>query len=250
MSEAAKAVLRAAAPGQFDAVAQNLQKVGQGSSLSDDDWLTELQAEAKEFRCEAIHASDIDHPIAKSLHEKIEDYQTKNFLSKPGVTARVALTQGEEHSQLRVHTYAQKIDAPNRYAASWKAIWSIRAAELGVAEISGKVALHSYAHESGNVQLQIQKEFPPTRVGKASAEDGAEVTLVDGMVEQIRTWETILLGILETMNDSVSSDHLKAIRRVLPFTKTKMNWDVMAHRSVQTLKKTAPETRSKVKYNN
>lgn len=249
MSEAAKAVLRAAAPGQFDAVAENLQKVGQASSLSAD-WLTELQADAKEFRCEGIHASDIDHPIAKPLHEKIENYQTKNFLSKPGVTARVALTHGDEHNQLRVHTYAQKIDAPNQYAASWKATWSIRATELGVAEISGKVALHSYAHEGGNVQLQIQKEFPPTRVGRASAEDGAEATLVDGIVEQIRTWETILLGILETMNDSVSSDHLKAIRRVLPFTKTKMNWDVIAHRSVQTLKKTAPETRSKVKYNN
>ena len=251
--EAAKAILRAAAPGQFDAVAENIQKLGQhNNTLSGSNWLTEVQNESKELQCIDIHENDLDHPIAKPLHEKIKQYQKDNFLSNSGVSARVALTAGNRNGgqpQLLVHTYAEKIDTSNQYSGNWKATWTIDKVELGVGEISGQVAVHSHAYEDGNVQLKITKEFPPVMVGKTSLKEGEEPSLADGMVQQIMKWETIILGILASMNDSVTSDHLRSIRRVLPITKTKMNWDAVAHRSVKTLKKTAPEARSKVKYN-
>lgn len=250
--EAAKFVVRAAAPGQSDAVAENVQKLGQCALSADSNWMTEVQKESREFQCvdTGVHLDELaDHFLAKPLHEKIEQYQKDNFLSKPGVSARVALTKGDD-DQLLVHTYAEKIDASNQYSANWKATWTVEKVELGVGDISGRVAVHSCAHEDGNIQLKIEKEFPPIVVGKVSLKEGEEPSLANGMVQQIMNWETIILGILESMNDSISSDHLKSIRRVLPFTKTKMNWDVVAHRSVKTLKQTAPESRSKVKYNN
>mmetsp|Transcript_29297 Transcript_29297/g.79298 ORF Transcript_29297/g.79298 Transcript_29297/m.79298 type:complete len:246 (+) Transcript_29297:409-1146(+) len=241
---AAKSIVQAAAPGQLDAVADNLEKLaGSGG------WKAETKKEAKEFQCVDLHVDGLDHPLAKPLHEKIEQYQKDNYLGKPGVTARVAMTK-DDHNQLVVHTYAEKIDVPNQYAANWKATWTIDSVELGVGDIYGRVVVHSCAHENGNVQLKINKEFPSVTVGKTALKDGDEPSLVDGLVEQITKWETIILGILESMNDSISSDHLKSIRRVLPITKTKMNWNVVAHQSVNTLKKSAPEARSKVKYNN
>eukprot|EP00536_Pseudo-nitzschia_multiseries_P007416 jgi/Psemu1/304923/fgenesh1_kg.175_\ len=242
--EAAKSVVRAAAPGHSDAVAENVEKLA-GSS----NWKAEAQNDAKKFQCVDLHVNDLDHPLAKPLHEKIEQYQKDNFLSKPGVSARVATTKDDD-GLLQVHTYAEKVDGPNQYSANWKATWTIEHDELGVGEISGRVIVHSCAHEGGNVQLKINKEFPRAIVGKVAFKEGEEPSLVNGLVEQIMKWETIILGILESMNDSISTDHLKSIRRVLPVTKTKMNWDVVAHRSVNTLKKTAPESRSKVKYNN
>jgi len=246
--EAAKAVLSVAAPGQFDAVAENIQKLGQ---LSNGNWLTEAQNELKEFQSKDTLENNFDHPIATALHEKMEQYQKDNFLSKPGVSARVALTKGYVNdNQLLVHTYAEKIDVSNQYSGNWKATWTIDKAESSTGEISGHVIVHSYAHEEGNVQLKISKEFPPIVVGKASLDKGEEPSLADGILQQIMKWETIILGILASMNDDISSDHLRSIRRVLPITKTKMNWDAVAHRSVKTLKKTAPESRSKVKYNN
>ena len=243
MSEkAAKAMLIAAAPGQFDAVAEHIVKFGQ---LSNSDWLAQVQSELKEFQ---NGGNNSDHPIANALHAKMEEYQKENFLSKPGVTARVALENGKtDKNQLIVHTYAEKIDISNQHSGSWKAKWTIDSAESNSAEITGHVVVHSYVHEEGNVQLKINKEFPPVLVAKA---EGEAASLADGIVEQIMKWETIILGILASMNDDVSSDHLRSIRRVLPITKTKMNWDAVAHRSVKTLKNTAPESRSKVKYNN
>lgn len=250
--EAARTVLRSAAPGQFDAVAESVQQFGQKALASNITWLTEVENELKEFRCEeGVLEKNTEHPTAKALHELMEDYQQTNFLSKPGITARMALTKGDgEKSELLVHTYAEKIDTPNQYAGNWKATWTIHQTEKSMSKISGDVVVQSYAHEDGNVQLRIHKKFPPVVVGKASPKEGEEASVAGGIVQEITKWETIVLGILESLNDSVSTDHLKLIRRVLPITKTKMNWDVVAHRGVKTLKQTAPEARSKVKYNN
>lgn len=246
MSEvAAKAIVDAAAPGQFNAVAENLSKLGQPSG----NWFAEAQTELNEFQCKGLE-TNLDHPIAKALHEKMEEYQKENFLSKPGVTARVALTKGDSDKQVLVHSYAEKIDATNQHSGNWKATWTIDNVGANEGQISGRVVVQSYAHEEGNVQLKIDKEFPAVTVGKVALNEGEEASIAGGMVQQIQKWETIILGILASMNDNISSDHLRSIRRVLPITKTKMNWDAVAHRSVKTLKQTAPESRSKVKYNN
>lgn len=239
--EAAKFIVRAAAPGQSDAVAESVRALSASS-----DWIADVQKEVKDFQCIDIHANDLDqHPFAKPLHEKIEQYQKDNFLSKPGVSARLAMTKGDG-DLLLVHTYAEKFDAPNQYSAHWKATWTIGNVQSDTGEISGQVAVHSSAYEDGNVQLKIDKVFPAVLVGKTALKEAEEPSLVTGMVKQIMKWETIILGILESMNDSISSDHMKSIRRVLPVTKTKMNWDVVAHRSVRTLKQAAPDARNKV----
>jgi hypothetical protein len=253
--EAAKAILRAAAPGQFDDVAENIKNLGNQTISGSDSWLTEVQDDFKELQCidDVNTSNELDHPIAKPLHEKLKQYQNDNFMSKPGVSvARIAMTTGVQNnsSQLLVHTYAEKIDTPNQYSGCWTATWTIDKVELGVGEIYGHVAVHSCAYEDGNVQLKITKEFPCITVGKAaSLKADEEPSLEDGIVQQIMKWELIILEILESMKDSVTSDHLKSIRRILPITKQKMNWDANAHRSVKTLIKTAPDTRNKVKYN-
>jgi len=244
--EVAKSLLRSAAPGEFDGMVDSVQKAGK---LSNDKWLNEAQAEMEEFQCNGTLENSFDHAIATSLHEKMEQYQNENFLSKLGVSSRLTVSKGVE-KELLVHTYAEKIDVSNQYSGNWKATWIIDKLESVSGEISGHVIVHSYAHEGGNVQLKIKKKFPSTMVGEVSFSETEQPSLAGGIVQQIMKWETILLGILASMNDDVSSDHLRSIRRVLPITKTKMNWDAVAHRSVKTLKKTAPESRSKIKYNN
>eukprot|EP00531_Pseudo-nitzschia_arenysensis_P008043 CAMPEP_0116141722 /NCGR_PEP_ID=MMETSP0329-20121206/14529_1 /TAXON_ID=697910 /ORGANISM="Pseudo-nitzschia arenysensis, Strain B593" /LENGTH=239 /DNA_ID=CAMNT_0003636915 /DNA_START=120 /DNA_END=839 /DNA_ORIENTATION=- len=234
---AAKTILSAAAPGQFDSVAQHLQTLGCSGNF-----VGEAQKELWDFECKTMQNS-LDHPMAKALHESMQEYQKKNF-SKPNIEAKVFVTSSSTggSDSLTVHSYAERIDAVNQHSGCWKATWNINTLGSGQAEISGKVYVKSYAYEEGNIQLKIDKEFPATTV------KGSD--LVGALVQQITSWETIILGILASMNDEVSSEHLRSIRRVLPITKTKMNWDAIAHRSVKTLKQTAPETRSKVKYNN
>lgn len=249
--DAARILLRSAAPGQFDAVAESLQKLGKQtlSSSSGSKWLTEVRDEHEKFQCIGIHQKDLKHALAEPLMTAAKQYQKEMFGSKSGVTARVALMAGTSNQQLLVHTYAEKIDAPNQHSGCWRATWTIdKVSGDDACEISGNVQVNGYAYEDGNVQLKITKDFAPKKVGKASSKDGEAPSLQGGIVQQIMQWELEILGIMESLNESVTADQLRSIRRVLPITKTKMKWDVVAHRSVKTLKKTAPETRSKVKY--
>lgn len=236
-SEAAKTLLRSTAPGQFDIVAENIQKLGR-QSLTDDNWLEEATAELNTFRCIGMDNDSISHPLARSLQEKLKAYQEKTFSSAKGLSTKVVLQEGESGSLL-VHTYAEKLDLPNHYTGFWKAIWTITGASTDEATISGEAQLHTCSYEDGNNQLTLSKPFQATKVGKSSPKDSPdEVSLAQGVVDQILKWEHEVLDIFGLMHET-SSDHLRKIRRVLPITKTKMKWDVVAQRSVQMLKKTA-----------
>jgi hypothetical protein len=90
--------------------------------------------------------------------------------------------------------------------------------------------------------------FPTIKVSKLAFKKDDEPTLLQGIMKQIMTWEMDVLNLLKTMNEGGTGDHLRAIRRVLPITKTKMKWDVVAQRSVKTLITTAPQAKSKVNY--
>ena len=236
-SEAAKTLLRSTAPGQFDIVAENIQKLGR-QSLTDDSWLEEASAELNTFRCIGMDNDSISHPLAGSLQEKLKAYQEKTFSSAKGLSTKVVLQEGESGSLL-VHTYAEKLDLPNHYTGFWKATWTITGVSTDEATISGEAQLHTCSYEDGNNQLTLSKPFQPTKVGKSSPKDSPnELSLAQGVVDQILKWEHEVLDIFGLMHET-SSDHLRKIRRVLPITKTKMKWDVVAQRSVQMLKKTA-----------
>jgi F-actin capping protein alpha subunit len=256
--QAASTILRSAAPGHFDAVAKDVQIVGK-STLPNDRWLKDLTSEKQQFEGHGIHKSpqDLKHPLAEPLYKLLQDYQKKNFGSKAGVQSRVALTKGTGGpKQLLCHTFCEKFDTSNQTSGCWKATWTIDKVQDDnkSCEVSGYVLVHTYSHEEGNVQLRITKDFPvqainvdPTSKNKDKKKTTTPSSLEDAVLETIVSWETEILGILASMN-SVASEQLRTIRRVLPITKTKMKWDVVAHRSVKTLKKTAPESRSKVKY--
>ena len=230
--EAATRILKSTAPGQFDVVADNIQKVGK-DSLSGTSWLTKIKEEQDEFMCIGIdNPKGVEHhALASSLREKLKTYQDAVFGSKAGVTARVALVPGEEKSSLVVHTYAEKLDMSNQYTGAWKASWTVTSEGTDKAEISGMVRLHTFSYEDGNIQLRTNRDFEKTEV--TAGDD-----LSESVMNKIKEWEAQVVSMLAELRDSVG-DHLRPIRRVLPITKTKMKWDVVAHRNVKVLHKTS-----------
>ena len=229
-AEAVSTILRSAAPGQYDVVLENLQKISKKQVQAD---ATKKEHDARQ--CIGLK-ENVSHPLAAPLKEKLEAYQSETFSSKRGVKARVAITQGDESYMCLINTYAEKIDVSNQYTGAWKATWVVASEENDVAELSGTVSLHTFSYEDGNTQLRTNKEFETIEVSAGG--DGLAAALVDQIVE----WEHEVLGLLVAMNDFVS-DNLRDIRRILPITKTKMKWDVVAHRNVKTLSATKPKKR-------
>jgi hypothetical protein len=235
-SEAAATLVGSAAPGQFDLVAENVQKLG-AKTLSGTAWLDDLKQGQLEFTLANNNKNaGVSHPLAEPLKAKLEAYQEKIFNNK--VSSRVSFAPGDSPAQLIVTTYAEKLDLPNQYTGFWKSTWTIEAASESEADIAGDVQLHTLSYEDGNTQLKSQKVFEVVTVGKKAGEGDDGPNLAEGVFRQIVDWEHEVLGILASLQD-LSSEHLRHIRRVLPITKTKMKWEVAVQRGVKHLKKTA-----------
>ncbi|KAG7350567.1 F-actin capping protein alpha subunit [Nitzschia inconspicua] len=277
-------ILRAAAPGHLDAVADHLQTIAPRSfTKSNSSVLEEIQTEQKQFRivdpgtattAATTATTSNHHRLVGPLTAKLQQYQQQNFAGKQGVTYRMSITNNDNNDNndnhndtdlVVIHTYAEKMDVPNRISGYWKATWTVQNVTDGTVDMTGRVQLHSYAYEEGNAQVKLDKEFPKQTLStvvplkqrqqqKNNDDDDSEPTTaatlmtVQAILKQITAWESEVLAVLAAMNEGGTGEQLKSIRRVLPITRTKMKWDVIAQRSVKTLKKTAPQAKSKVSY--
>jgi hypothetical protein len=243
-------ILSAAAPGHLDAVADSLSKLASNSfSKSGGSVSADIKDELTKFQCNKSSETTPDHPLAGEMAEKMQRHQQNNFAGKQGVTSRVSIADGDAGG-LIIHTYAEKLDPQNQLSGYWRATWTIGNTNMdaGSTDIAGRVQIHSFSAEEGNAQVKLDKVFANKMIAKTALQNGDEPTLVHAVMKQIQEWEMEILGLLQAMNEGGTGEHLKSIRRVLPITKTKMKWDVVAQRSVKTLKKTAPQAISKVNY--
>ena len=79
------------------------------------------------------------------------------------------------------------------------------------------------------MQLKSKVEFPSKEI-----EDTA--SLVDDIMDQIQKWdEENVISPLRNVYNDMSSDILKKMRRVMPVTRTKFNWNIEGHRFVKTM---------------
>jgi len=241
MADAAAAqVLHSAAPGQFDDIVQQLGKMGAQFGNLDT-----LKHELQLSQGIGANAS-ISNPLATELRDKLLNYQQKAFSGAGGrgsivkkVNARVWLLPGESPSQFQIVSFAEKLDLTNLQTGYWKSTWTITSTSGAKAEVKGTMELHTYTFEDGNTQMQLSHSFDGDIVKEMENERAEQPpSLANGVLFKIIEWEHEVLSILKGLHD-LSADSLKKIRRVLPITKTKMNWEVEAQRGVKHLKQTA-----------
>ena len=82
-------------------------------------------------------------------------------------------------------------------------------------------ALRRHYFEDGNVQLQTHKAYDDRSLDFADA-----AGLAAAAVDAIDTCETDLQKGLQDMYDNMSNETFKAMRRIMPITRTKMKWNI------------------------
>lgn len=239
---AAAQIAKSSAPGQLDDVFQQLTKLGASVGNAE-----ELSQQAQLQQGIGAHDASVTNPLAHEVREKLLKYQQRAYggggrrssMTAKKIDARVWVLPGSGPSQFQVVSYAEKLDPNNLQTGYWKSTWTITNTSGAEAEIKGTVELHTYSYEDGNTQLQLAKTFEGDIVEEMEMEgEEEEASLAFGILFKIIEWEHEVLSILKGLHE-LSTDSLKSIRRVLPITKTKMNWEVEAQRGVKHLKKTA-----------
>ena len=112
-------------------------------------------------------------------------------------------------------------DLSNYWAGRWRAEWLLEVPSGGsVGQLTGKLACHVHYFEDGNVQLDDSAVH--------QTELKADAAVGENFVNSVRGFETQFIGKFEEIYQNMSENTLQGLRRRLPVTRTKYDWDKLS----------------------
>lgn len=171
----------------------------------------------------SIHSVDSVLELKRAaLQESLTSYKTSKYSAEEAAAS--AYVKGDK---VIVLISGEKANLRNFWSGRWASWWTITV-EGGKAKIEGEIKIHAHYFEDGNIQLQTTKTVPSTTVSFSSDAEFAKV-----IVDNIKTIESALQEGLETMYSNMNEETFKSMRRIMPITKTKMEWNVNSVRMVR-----------------
>lgn len=209
-----KHFLLSSPPGQFDLILEDLKAL---SELSPE-FVEQTRSEYNSRTGKEVLQSTENLEFG-NLQQDLGNYVDKFYKSKD-VNSNYVIASSEGGANIII--YAERIQLQQFHSGSWTARYSIEKDEDSIT-ISGKVVLHVHTFESGNLQLNSTTDFPSSKVSMA------------GIVAQIQKWDEELMQNLDSIYENMSSNILKKLRRVMPVTRTRFDWNIAGHRGVRQL---------------
>ena len=217
-------------PGQFDAVASELTSLGMDASVVTAARTKHAEKTGSQLLQDTATTASADGtstPFLGELETAMASYKAKYYSTEPVEMSYSVNNTTSDSTKTGLDMFAQRLDTTNFTSASWHGQWSL---DESNGTIAGTLTIHVHCFESGNVQMQTKKTFNPTKVQDAGS--------AKSYVNQISRWEAGLLTELTDMYEQTMTDKLKTLRRVMPITRTRMEWNVLSHRMVQNLSST------------
>jgi len=187
----------------------------------------------------------LDHLTMASVSDNIP------FESDPALEARRAILQAEiskfiasrysveniagsvfaKDGSIVVAISGEKANLSSFWSGRWASVWTLVLGSNSLT-ISGEAKVLAHYFEDGNLQLQSAKAFPARELNFSSDE-----AMAKAVVTHIVESENSLHEGLEQTYSMMNSNVLIAMRRVLPITKSKMEWNVNSVRMNRQLRK-------------
>ena len=171
-----------------------------------------LRAEALEF--ESWEPETSLESLRSAIEAAVTEYCQQHY--KSGVASTFS-KKPEAGDTIVCCIENHQFQPKNMWNGRWRSEWSI-VVSRGQAEVTGDLKVHVHYYESGNVQLVSSKEV------KKSITMGNDSEVAKNLVKMMEDEETeYQTGISEnyqTMSDTL----VKALRRQLPVTRTKIDW--------------------------
>jgi len=147
-------------------------------------------------------------PLRAAFDKAFQDYVKEHY---PNGAATVYAKGGE----ITIAVSSARFNASNLWNGRWRAVWTYSNGEL-VGHF--KIVVHYY--EDGNVQLNTD-----TTVKIASPSAGSPDATASAAVRAVQKAEQAFQSSLETNYSTMGDTTFKALRRKLPITQTKIDWD-------------------------
>lgn len=158
-----------------------------------------------------------------AIQSSLETY-VKTYYSSIDSAAGVFAKDGK----IEIVLVGEKKNLRNFWSGKLTSSWTIDASM----NMTGSLKIHAHYFEDGNVQLQSSRSFPASSVS-----GGSEAEVAAAVEKVIKESESSVQTGLGEMYLNMNEETFKSMRRTMPITRTKMEWNVNAVRMVRQVQK-------------
>ncbi len=199
-----------------------------------------------------FEAESIEPPISSgylqaeqvNIQNALNEYMSKRYTTPENAACAFTLSG----TNMLVKIIAEKANLKNYWSGKWTSSWKItfpKSTEFDNSDIqsafvadtmeknvsvSGYIQIIAHYFEDGNVQLNTTKSIPAFDVKYVTTDE-----LARELVKAIEKIENEIQGSLNDMYREMHDHTLRAMRRTLPVTRTKMEWNMNAHQMNKTV---------------
>lgn len=163
---------------------------------------------------------ELDHdvePYRAAFDDEAAKYVTEHYPC--GTTTVYGKRQGNQYKVI-VCISSSKFNPSNFWNGRWRSTWQVTLTPgSGQATIDGKIQVNVHYYEDGNVQLNSSTEK------HLSAPGGDATAAASSVMKAIIKAEQSFHGALDTSYTTMGDTTFKALRRALPITRTKIDWN-------------------------
>ncbi|KAG6376941.1 F-actin-capping protein subunit alpha [Boletus reticuloceps] len=164
--------------------------------------------------------SEEPDPAAEPFRAALES-AALSYLAAHYIDGVAAIFSSQPPSHFTVQIVSNKYNPTNFWSGRWRSQYYIDFAESKM--IQGKILVNVHYYEQGNVQLETSHDLSiPIPPAIANASPNAAVNKIFALIE---TEETRLQTSLNESYHEMSEKAFKGLRRALPLTRQKIDWD-------------------------
>ncbi|ETW01128.1 hypothetical protein H310_06738 [Aphanomyces invadans] len=173
----------------------------------------------------SAHFTSSLESLRAALQGELDSYMSAQF-GNQGAAAVFAT-----NSTITLILSTERVSLRNFWSGRWKSKWTLAnvSPDSSAATLAGRIDLHVHYFEDGNLQLLSHKDVAAAQVC------GGARSLAQAVLDTIRAEEHVVHSNLEDMYINMTEETFKEMRRVMPVTQTKMEWNLFAHRTAKDL---------------
>ena len=162
---------------------------------------------------EEAQSTDIQNDLRNAIESALKDYLQKCY--KMDVT-KYNVYYDEASNKIIVLISVHNLNLKSFWSGEWLSTWELNNEK----HVKGTLKANTYYYEEGNIQFNLDTKFDKNIQGNDNN------TIAANLIEFIKTSENSVQLELEKVYDELSENYIKPLRRKLPVTGTKMNWNL------------------------